>query len=232
MHTVFQGSLPSLSYPTPPPGMATSSSSLALALGEPTLRPSHEARQSRKFFGDFLSKKIRETDTHPGLSPYHPDPPHGKSETVSSKNLDAHAANSPSEQPAHTPRKRKPIVQLESPSVKRFQPTPRGSTMQSDVFSPSHISSAIASPTKKVAYVEIPPSPWLTPSSSSKRVAQEAVRRVQNKMNVKSHDGYGSDYSPAIHSEALKSSARRTGDRDDRGLRIFIHTEHKLTRGP
>lgn len=68
------------------------------------------------------------------------------------------------------------------------------------------------------AYVSIPPSPFLTPSSSRK--GKMGVNNTPDDLG-----GYGSEESgpssptkrPTLL-DSVKSSARRTGDRDERGM--------------
>jgi cohesin loading factor subunit SCC2 len=77
-----------------------------------------------------------------------------------------------------------------------------------------------------MAYVSVPPSPWLTPSSSRKGSAHMYSTNGKIKLNDTPDDlgGYGSEEdgpsSPTKRRgimDSVKSSARRTGDRDERG---------------
>ncbi|KAH9480188.1 Protein rad9 [Psilocybe cubensis] len=148
-----------------------------------------------------------------------------------------------------TPMKRKPIVLIESPSIKRLQalkesnhtssqpktpqaprtsapPTP--SSRASSFSNMSTTSSNNVTPTHKrivnLAYVAVPPSPWLTPTSSRKpSVKTDSVRSKVTFGDTPDLGGYGSEddgpSSPTKRflNDSVKSSARRTGDRDERG---------------
>lgn len=152
-----------------------------------------------------------------------------------------------------TPQKRKPVVLIESPSSKRiqsFKPLSNSSLAQWNVsktpqvsvpLTPSTTSSSfskmsaaslnIVTPTTtkrivNMAYVSVPPSPWLTPSSSRKGSTHMYSTNGKNKLNDTPDDlgGYGSEEdgpsSPTKRRgivDSVKSSARRTGDRDERG---------------
>lgn len=153
-----------------------------------------------------------------------------------------------------TPQKRKPVVLIESPSSKRiqsFKPLSNSSLAQwngsktpgtSVPLTPSTTSSSfskmsaaslnIVTPTTtkrivNMAYVSVPPSPWLTPSSSRKgSTHMNSANGKINNLNDTPDDlgGYGSEEdgpsSPTKRRgimDSVKSSARRTGDRDERG---------------
>ncbi|KAF4617468.1 hypothetical protein D9613_005695 [Agrocybe pediades] len=145
--------------------------------------------------------------------------------------------NSP--MPAVTPKKRKPMVLIESPSIKRIQTLKATADVQrtppsSVPLTPSSKASSVSSnsvsslngtptPTPKrivMAYVDVPPSPWLTPSR------KQSLESAKNKVTFTPDlGGYGSDEdgpaSPTkrstLHDSLVKSSSRRTGDRDERG---------------
>lgn len=151
---------------------------------------------------------------------------------------------------AVTPQKRKPAVVIESPSIKRIQAlktstsnsimhqspqlaTPRQlqtapltpSSRSSDVFTTPGTLSEVTPTNKRVvhkAYVEVPRSPWVTPSSSRKPLHQSGKPGETPDLG-----GYGSEEdgpaSPTKRyaTDSVKSSARRTGDRDDRGQSNF-----------
>jgi len=123
-----------------------------------------------------------------------------------------------------TPRKRKPVVQMESPTVKRLQSTKLDSSAS---LSSPRIASFSTPPSKKavtLAYVEIPPSPWLTPSSSQKFDRSGGPSNKAQTMEA----GYDPNRSPARHNDPYRSSTRRTGDRDDRGMYCQIHVKSVL----
>jgi cohesin loading factor subunit SCC2 len=75
-------------------------------------------------------------------------------------------------------------------------------------------------------YIEVPPVPWSTPTSSQWQKHSEVSTKRQGKFDMPDDlGGYGSDddetYSPTRHmtiSSAAKSSSRRTGGRDERGM--------------
>ena len=142
---------------------------------------------------------------------------------------------------AVTPQKRKLVVEIQTPSIKRLQSmkslsssslgeksstvtkTPQSTqssvpvTPSSSATSFSNISQASANstPTTKrivnLAYVSLPARPYLTPKSNRKLDSDDL-------------GGYGEPSSPTKRSvnDSVKSSARRTGDRDERG-RFFLH---------
>ena len=209
---VIQLSVPTSSYHTPPPGIMNTSSSLAFALGGPPSAPPAKVYQpasSAEFFDGYIAKAKQEI-THPPSTPsidkdsqatptqQKPDqpPPQESPDPLALKAKTQQPAS-----PSQVPRKRKVYVEVESPakrfhSIKASITTPQSSTQTTPTVSPTK------SPLKRtatLAYVEVPPAPWLTPLSSRK-----------------SFTGCGSDYSPTKCSDTIKSS-RRTGDRDERG---------------
>lgn len=133
-----------------------------------------------------------------------------------------------------TPRKRKSGFHTESPSLKRVQPTSMFRTPQKSLTPSSSQTSTTATATSKSSkklepYIEVPPLPksWFTPSrSASQKSVTSLSRKMQGKMKVDDTPddlgGYGSvddDDSPRRYwNSGVKSSARRTGDRDDRGM--------------
>ncbi|KAJ6620718.1 hypothetical protein B0H10DRAFT_1911606 [Mycena sp. CBHHK59/15] len=122
--------------------------------------------------------------------------------------------------PSITPRKRKSLTQLDSPSVKRIHsphPTPvpitPSTTSKSRESLLSTPSSTPSRPRITMAYVDVPPRPsWATPKSQ--------MRQMHPPSSPNDLGGYGSDDdSPRHHSFTLGgrvTSARRTGDRDER----------------
>lgn len=134
---------------------------------------------------------------------------------------------------ALTPRKRKQGAHAETPSLKRVQSSsfvtpnqtlsPKTPTSAQTSTSTSTISK---SSRKMLAFVEVPPLPkeWKTPNRSVTSLS----KKLQGKMKVEDTPedlgGYGSvdedSFSPPQYdSSPTKSSARRTGDRDERGMR-------------
>jgi len=145
-----------------------------------------------------------------------------------------------------TPRKRKPAVEIQSPLVKRMQ-IARSEFNQAPQYKPlsplvpaTPSSKSISAgskgltPTPKrlenLAYVAVPRSPWtdssrkngfLTPNNSPLKQRKFMMQGTPDDLG-----GYGeSDLeSPIKHREltdSIKSSARRTGERDDRGRLTF-----------
>ncbi|KAG6812718.1 radiation sensitive protein rad9 [Tricholoma furcatifolium] len=228
---LLQRTAPSTAYPTPPPpGISSSSSSLAFALGRPPSPPRvYPPQQSQSFFDNFLEQKSRQIDAarRPATPPPPPRvaPPAPVQESPDPLSL---LNGSPA---AMTPRKRKVYVEIVTPSkrvhssqvspTKTVTPqTPKAST--STAF---YNSNASRSGNKSMAFVAVPQVPWVTPTSSRKGSGAPMSSKMIGKM--KSYDdspdlgGYGSDgdddgvYSPT-RNDAVKSSARRTGDRDER----------------
>lgn len=269
-YSVFQRTAPSTAYPTPPPpGISASSSSLAFALGGPPSQPKHpplptkvyQPQDSHAFYEDFLEQKTRQMNP-PGPSSlvYSGNlrtvtPPPKAKATLPEESPDPLAIQSHTAGFAVTPKKRKHVVDVESPSVKRMHSmksfTPHSGsqstlpqTPQSKVpLTPSSTMSSTSqmsvntTPTAKrlvnLAYVSIPPSPWLTPPSRKGSMIIDS-RVGKNKLQDASDDlgGYGSeDDVPLsltkgrnVNDSVKSSSARRTGDRDERGRYLLFHS--------
>ncbi|EDR13190.1 uncharacterized protein LACBIDRAFT_292430 [Laccaria bicolor S238N-H82] len=259
--SVFQRTAPNTAYPTPPPGITPSSSSLAYALGQPPPQLQSAAQpkvyrpeESPAFFNQFLEQKTREM-----VQAMPPFPAPARPTTPPSKNRPPEEspdplALAPSSTAAVTPRKRKPVVEIVSPSKRvhsvkslpSFQHTTNPVTPSSSASSvprtPTTISTAPTSSMSQgsftstltpkrvnLAYVFVPPSPYLTPFSSRKGSENASMlsekRQGKMKINDTPNDlgGYGSDddfsSSPTRGRglfDSVKSSARRTGDRDER----------------
>jgi cohesin loading factor subunit SCC2 len=236
--SIFQGTHPSSSYSTPPPGITISSSSLAFALGDPASSFAgqiHQPEQSSKFFRDFLSQKTQEINTRTYSSTDNQTPLRRQTEILSNESPDPIALQpiTPrSSVPMQTPRKRKPIVQIESPTIKR-QSTQVNSVTPPVLKSAAQTTPTLTSPSKRpatLAYVEIPRSPWLTPSSSRKFDRSGSLTSFDGmpvKTGVNELGDYGSDYSPTKNSDTHKSS-RRTGDRDERGMCLSNPLENRV----
>ncbi|KAG5642305.1 hypothetical protein DXG03_003025 [Asterophora parasitica] len=219
--TIFQRAMPMNAYPTPPPpGITTSSSSLAFALGRPpTQTPKlHPPQESPAFFDNFLEHKSRQMAAarRPATPPSKPTPP---AVQESPDPLALQPGVHPV--PAITPRKRKIFVQLDSPAVKRVQSI---QSFHTHPRTPTHVTPKASStpqitptPRRNLAYVAAPTKPWLTPTSSRQGSAKQLGKMKDDSPDL---GGYGSDdddpYSPTRSNDAVKSSARRTGDRDDR----------------
>ena len=259
-HSVLQRTAPSTAYPTPPPGINASSSSLAYALGSPPSQSKHappppkvyQPQDSHEFYEDFLEKKTRQINP-PRPSPVRPEtlrtvtPPPKERAMLPEESPDPLAIQTHTADFAVTPKKRKSVLEMESPSIKRMQsmksftahsgnqstlhktPQSKVPLTPSSTMSSTSQMSVNTTPTAKrivnLAYVSVPPSPWLTPSSRKgsmfihSRTGKNTVQDTPDDLG-----GYGSEddvpLSPSkgrsIHDSA-KSSARRTGDRDERG---------------
>ncbi|KAG7088631.1 hypothetical protein E1B28_012603 [Marasmius oreades] len=196
--TMFQHTQAAAAYPTPPPP-PPSSSSLAGALGPlvathpPRRHHAQQPEQSAQFFDDFLTRKTREMSVieKPNTTP-------SRANAVPSESPDRLTLKSKSNYSSFTtPRKRKPVVELSSPSFKKrnfatdadrssskTRPTAASifgletpsSTTSSVPYTPS--TSASTSSTGKstsirktltLDHVNIPPKPWLTPLSFRKK---------------------------------------------------------------
>lgn len=154
-----------------------------------------------------------------------------------------------------TPRKRKPVVEIQSPSVKRMQIT-RSDHAQASQYKPSlplvpvtpsskSITSAGSgelTPTLKrpvnLAYVAVPCSPWSTDYSQKNdfHTPNNSSWKEQKSMIQGTPDlgGYGESdsASPFKYREpidSIKGSVRRTGERDDRGRLAFASKSIFLT---
>ncbi|KAF8133417.1 hypothetical protein EV363DRAFT_1470656 [Boletus edulis] len=210
-NSVLQRFNPTSAYPTPPPpGIRSSSSSLAFALGYPSQAKSqprvYKPEESGPFFKDFLnrsallldskdSKPNQQTNTHQqspskveSLPPNLPPPPAVP-------------------QPSLTPRKRKSPDDLITPSRKRIHAA-------NSTNSPSNIRFKSETPSLKsskssrqvLAYVNIPPPTWKT-TPSTKSFSGDLA----------SGDESADEDHPRrnIHVD-IKPSARRTRDKDER----------------
>ena len=266
-HSVFQRTAHSTAYPTPPPGISASSSSLAFALGGPPSQPKlappppkvYQPQDSHEFYEDFLEKKTRQINL-PRPSPVRSDtlrtvtPPPKERAMLPEESPDPLAIQSHTADFAVTPKKRKLVLEMESPSIKRMQsmksftahsgnqstlpkiPQSKVPLTPSSTMSSASQMSVNTTPTARrivnLAYVSIPPSPWLTPSHKGSMIIHS--RTGKNKLQDTPDDlgGYGSEddvpLSPSkgrsIH-DSVKSSARRTGDRDERGRYLLSHMQ-------
>ncbi|KAH8077046.1 hypothetical protein BXZ70DRAFT_709469 [Cristinia sonorae] len=212
--SVFQQSAPSALYPTPPPpGISTSSSSLAYALVEPPQKPSkivHRPVESAKFFDNFLAQQSAQLQ--------HPKTPHRTSHLIPKDSPDPLAFSSPSVRTlAVTPRKRKAMPVAESSPAKRIHPLDSLPSPPPPEHTPraadGRTQTKCATPTPKQkmqVYVELPPVPksHRTPSRSQSRISSQHI--------VASDDddlgGFGSDDARESHGDGLYSSGRGPGD--------------------
>ncbi|KAA1473731.1 hypothetical protein DENSPDRAFT_882264 [Dentipellis sp. KUC8613] len=132
--SIFQHTMPSLSYPTPPPpGIRSSSSSLANALVEPPPRPAQKTyppQESAGFFNSFLDKSSRELEKAQAAKYNNPAVP-VKRERDWKPAVPARAS-SPDPlalaPPVLTPQKRKSEEQIQSPAIKRVQSAHRNAS--------------------------------------------------------------------------------------------------------
>ncbi|KAI6114285.1 sister chromatid cohesion C-terminus-domain-containing protein [Pisolithus sp. B1] len=207
-NSLFQRFNPTSVYPTPPPpGIRASSSSLAFALGNPNKKVServYRPEESGPFVKDFLNRSAQLIESKPV-----PPAPAVLSKDTLSIDPRSHPPNLPLlplAEASTTPRKRKSPEDVSTPSPKRIQTyssersTPSAKTVST---TPSKESKT---PRHVLAYVNVPPPSWKTPSGKQSRSGEHA----------------GSDYSEDDDEHrhnvqaSVKSSARRTGDRDER----------------
>jgi cohesin loading factor subunit SCC2 len=78
-----------------------------------------------------------------------------------------------------------------------------------------------------LAYIAVPPKPWLTPSSSlkgsHKQLGKMTINDTPDDLGSYSTEDEDGAYSP-IHTNlnnTVKSSVRRTGDRDEHRMFLF-----------
>ncbi|KAH0832222.1 sister chromatid cohesion C-terminus-domain-containing protein [Lanmaoa asiatica] len=209
-NSVLQRFNPTSAYPTPPPpGIRSSSSSLAFALGYPTQAKSqqrvYKPEESGPFFKDFLNRSAQLLDSKPTQPAS--TPPHSPSK------IDSHPPKPPPPtvpQPSVTPRKRKSPDELITPSQKRIHavnPINSPSTLRSTSETPSLKSSK--SSRHVLAYVNVPVPSWKTPSTKSLKHSGDPGSAGESA----DEDG---DYLRRNTHASVKSSARRIGDRDER----------------
>ncbi|KAI0927411.1 hypothetical protein AcV5_007956 [Taiwanofungus camphoratus] len=247
--SVFQHTAPSAAYPTPPPpGISTSSSSLAHALGEPvpkTPKTQYSSHESSGFFNNFLAQTSAQIDVQAPVADNGKSTPRcvkapPKEEDSPDPLAFSHLSPRAPVHTHQTPRKRKDVAYLESPSIKRVQ-TGEGSR---SFTTPSRRGSAVSTPApstsqgtptpkrKLMPYVEVPPLPksYLTPTSQRRHGShtQSVIRKGKGKeigYDADDLGGFGSedDDGPSTSQNSLgpggsvKLSGRRaTGERDDR----------------
>jgi cohesin loading factor subunit SCC2 len=141
-------------------------------------------------------------------------------------------------QPIQSPKKRKSELQINSPSIKRvqiqFQPqqhdslsfkvpcaqpiTPRTQRfIAADGTTPT--SQLTPGRTYRLAYVQVPPKPWLTPTSAKGKGTQRVEIRHSPDQEYSTNEENDEDGLSSRMKDDMsnaKSSSRRTGDRDDR----------------
>jgi len=215
---MFNHSHPASAYPTPPPP-PSSSSSLAGALGAmeplppppPPSQPLHQPQQpqqkihyppeqSSQFFNNFVDQKARQLSAMQ-LPKSVPTTPHRPTVAATSESPDPLALKTTS----MTPRKRKPVVEITSPFVKRhkemFPSTPQRphmaastSVTPSSSYSPSSAvprtpttvsssrSTSVSTTTstgKRKAWtldcIQVPSANYLTPTSARKSASSPSI---------------------------------------------------------
>jgi len=220
-------------YPTPPPGIAHSSSSLANALQEQPRPPRKvcEPETSTQFFNEFVANKTRDlpiaTCTIPAPAPKPPMPtppatlPPVPSNSVLPRVQTPTLAPRVTEPQAVTPKKRK-HEDTES-SIPKQQPSHQASA--NHPFLPrKDLSSLPRIPKKSQVYVEVPPRPstWKSQLPMSK---PPAIRQSSLATDTRSGDSHATAGSTTQYrsSSAMSttdghtSPIKRTGGRDDRG---------------
>ncbi|KIJ60270.1 hypothetical protein HYDPIDRAFT_32393 [Hydnomerulius pinastri MD-312] len=206
---------PTSPYPTPPPpGIRSSSSSLAFALGNPNkaVKPQervYKPEESGPFFKDFLNRSAQLLDTKPV--------PPANAPQVAQVAIPK-VEPSPTKlsvpvvyEPSLTPRKRKSPDDLTTPSRKRMNgstPVQRTPTARSGSEARSQ-SSSKTTPRQVMAYVNVPTPTWKTPS-------RKPSKHRENSASADESDDEDDYYAERDIQASLKSSARRTGDRDER----------------
>ncbi|KIK26649.1 hypothetical protein PISMIDRAFT_94435 [Pisolithus microcarpus 441] len=207
-NSLLQRFNPTSAYPTPPPpGIRASSSSLAFALGNPNKRVServYKPEESGPFVKDFLNRSAQLIESKP--IPPAPTMPSKDTLNIDSRSHPLNPPLLPLAEASTTPRKRKSPEDVSTPSPKRIQTyasersTPGARTVST---TPSKESKT---PRHVLAYVNVPPPSWKTPSGKQSGPGEHA----------------GSDYSEDDDEHrhnvqaSVKTSARRTGDRDER----------------
>ncbi|KAG9315547.1 hypothetical protein JVU11DRAFT_3168 [Chiua virens] len=207
-NSVLQRLNPTSAYPTPPPpGIRSSSSSLAFALGYPSQVKSqqrvYKPEESGPFFKDFLNRSAQLLDSKP-TQPTTTEQPPAKADVLPPKPLPPAVPQPPS----LTPRKRKSPDDHVTPSQKRIHaanPASSNPIGRSTSETPSHKS--IKTSRQVLAYVNVPPPTWKTPSTKSSKHSEAS--------GDDSADEDGDDIHHDVHAN-IKSSVRRTGDRDER----------------
>lgn len=224
---MVQHNAPYNAYPTPPPpGISTSSSSLAGALGAPTSAPEkkYHPNESKAFFNDFLSNASKELPPQPrsvGVRSPPSTPPIPQS-SPDPLRLGNASPLTPLSSATVTPKKRKIVeVLIETPSKRSHStesPFPALNLQRKDSVT-SFKSNAVPQLPKLEVYVEVtpPPKSWSTPSTKGK-----GRQMVPSSDDL---DGYGSEdedeymkrKEAVSMSNGARSSGKRTGDRDGRG---------------
>jgi len=226
-------------YPTPPPGIAHSSSSLANALQEQP-RPSRkvcEPETSTQFFNEFVASKTRDLPTAttsipvptptptPAPKPPMPTPPATippvPSNSVLPRVQTPTLAPRVTEPRAVTPKKRKhedmessiPKPQISHQASANYPFLPR-----------KDLSSLPRIPKKSQVYVDVPPRPstWKNqlPMSKPPAIRQSSLATDTRSDDSRATAGSTTQYrsiSAMSTTDGRTSPVKRTGGRDDRG---------------
>jgi len=273
---------PPAAYPTPPPpGIRSTSSSLAFALGHPltyanqSKAPIEHAPKRKEpvaVFNDFVAQKDREITKPPdrdtkGEEPLHftkllPQvAPQSNTHLVVQQAIPSprvHVPPSPHPSTQATPRSipdpprlpvpSLPVDNIVTPKKRKYADEIKGSPLKRMHTSPSqpqdklHVQfqttpfSSKATPRHVMAYVELPPLPsaWRTPSKKHSLTPFTSTR-PDDFDALGSEEEDDSQYKLDTYANA-KSSARRTGDRDERGgkpaidVSSFIHVSFSASR--
>jgi cohesin loading factor subunit SCC2 len=196
--SIFPQTAHPFSYPTPPPpGIHSSSSSLAFALDERAIpqKKQYPQRESTGLLNNYLDNSSRELERAQAAKYTNPPSPSRPDRSFS---IPRYSSPDPLEltpSQSVTPQKRKSIELLQSPSVKRVQalhripsssslsgpPTTPASSSQGSFStqgtpSPSHVTPRPGpSHTPKMrAYVELPPAPKYSSSHKSSHPAKKS----------------------------------------------------------
>jgi hypothetical protein len=221
-------------YPTPPPGIAHSSSSLANALQEQPRPPRkvYEPETSAQFFNEFVVNKTKDlpttTPSIPTPSPFPkpsiPTPPATIAPVPS--NVFSHPRTPTltprvTEPQTVTPRKRK-HEDTES-TIPKPQP-PHRTSLNPPVFPRKDLSSFPRIPKKSQVYVEVPPRPstWKSSVSASQPPTTRESSLSTEGRSDDAHTIVGSTTQHRSSSATGTTDGRtppvkRTGGRDDRG---------------
>jgi len=216
-------------YPTPPPGIAHSSSSLANALQEQPRPPRkvYEPETSAQFFNEFVTSKTKDLPipapvskppipTPPATIPpvsFSSVPPHVQTPTLTSR---------VTEPQTMTPRKRKHEEDTEA-SIPKPQP-PHHTSVNRSILPRKDLSSLPRIPKKNQVYVDVPPLPS-TWKSQVPMPQSSAIRKPSTTNDGRSNDSHATagpttqyrSSSATSATDGRTSPVKRTGGRDDRG---------------
>ncbi|KAI6027546.1 hypothetical protein BKA83DRAFT_4230505 [Pisolithus microcarpus] len=178
-NSLLQRFNPTSAYPTPPPpGIRASSSSLAFALGNPNKKVServYKPEESGPFVKDFLNRSAQLIESKP--IPPAPTMPSKDTLNIDSRSHPLNPPLLPLAEASTTPRKRKSPEDVSTPSPKRIQTyasersTPSARTVST---TPSKESKT---PRHVLAYVNVPPPSWKTPSGKQSGSGEHAGDR-------------------------------------------------------